>query len=264
MKQQVKYAVYGALDFLSFIARSRKPMVPPKRRIFIGNGDFERIGDAFMSSLINGGNLRPDSKVLDVGSGQGRVARPLTGYLSSEGSYHGIEIVQSAVDWCKHEYRRYPNFQFIHADIFNTHYNRNGTLAVRDYEFPFADGSLDVIFFSSVLTHILADDADHYLSEVGRCLRPKGRCIATCFLLNEESINAIGQGNAALAFRHRVDEHGMTTSNDDPEDAIALEEGYLRSACAKHGLRILDIRYGNWIPRAVPYGFQDMVIAEKV
>lgn len=136
-------------------------------------------------------------------------------------------------------------------------------LSVRDYRFPFSDGSLDVIFFSSVLTHIRPDDADHYLSEVGRCLRPKGRCVATCFLLNAASINAISQGNSALAFRHRIDEHCMTTSSEDPEDAIALEEEYLRSACTNHGLNILSIRYGNWIPRAQSYGFQDMVIAQK-
>lgn len=238
-------------------------MIPPKRNTFIGDGDFEKIGFAFMKSLVNGANLCPDSKVLDVGSGQGRVARPLTDYLSSDGSYYGIEIVESAVDWCNREYRQYPNFEFLHADIYNTHYNKTGKLTANQYQFPFSDNSFDVIFFSSVFTHMRTSDVKHYLSETARCLKPKARCVITCFLLNKDSREAINQNNASLNFAYKVDEHCLTTTNTDPEDAIALDERYLLAAYEDVGLHVLSIRYGNWIPRSTSYGFQDMVIAEK-
>lgn len=216
-----------------------------------------------MNSLVKGADLRPDGSVLDVGSGQGRVARPLTGFLNSDGVYYGIEIVKSAVDWCNREYRKFPNFNFIHADIFNTHYNFNGRISVREYEFPFQDNTFDVVFLSSVFTHMRPDDVRHYLSEIARCLKPGKRCMATCFLLNGESRNAIREKKTALAFRYEVDEYCMTTTEEDPEDAIALDETYILEAYAEVGLEVLDIRCGKWVPRDKSYGFQDMIIARK-
>lgn len=225
IKRSARYVQYGMQDFIACVTRSGDPLVPARRTVFIGHGDFKRIGD--------------------------------------DGAYYGIEIVKSAVEWCNGAYRDFPNFKFIHADVYNAHYNPAGRVAVRDYKLPFDGETFDVVFLSSVFTHMWPGDVRHYLSEIARCLKPGRRCMATCFLLNEESRAAIRDNKAALAFRYEIDAECMTTTRDDPEDAIALDEQYLRAACAEAGLDVLDIRYGTWAPRVKAYGFQDMIIARR-
>jgi len=49
---------------------------------FIGDGDFEQAGQVFKNYFIELADLRPSDKVLDVGCEIGRMAIPLTSYLS--------------------------------------------------------------------------------------------------------------------------------------------------------------------------------------
>ncbi len=264
IKQYTKYAIHSVSDLSAYLSGKQKPMVPPKRKIFIGGGDFESIGRAFLESLTEHTNIQPDSKVLDVGSGQGRMALPLTSYLAPEGEYCGIEIVESAIDWCNNEYSKYPNFHFIHANVFNEHYNKSGAVKANNYKFPFEDDTFDVVFLTSVFTHMFPDDVTNYLSEIYRCLKPNGRCLITFFLLNNESKNSIRDGTTNFSFRYSVNDHCLTMTKDDPEDAIAYEEQYITNTYKEIGLKIIgDIQYGSWTPREVSYGLQDMIVAEK-
>tara|TARA_B110000093_G_scaffold162829_1_gene185185 strand:+ start:628 stop:792 length:165 start_codon:yes stop_codon:yes gene_type:complete len=54
------------------------------------------------------------------------MALPLTGFLSAEGNYTGLEIVKTSVDWCEQVYVAHENFTFHHADVFNSYYNPEG------------------------------------------------------------------------------------------------------------------------------------------
>ena len=93
----------------------------------VGSGDFKAVGLQFRSYFTEFGGLRPDDRVLDVGCGIGRMAVPLTSFLSSKGRYEGFEIVREGVAWCqKNISARFPNFVFRHADIRNNAYNAKG------------------------------------------------------------------------------------------------------------------------------------------
>src|SRR5204862_1184152 len=66
--------------------------------------------------------LRPDESVLDVGSGGGRVAIPLSEYLTA-GRYEGFDTSAPDVQWCReHISPRAPNFNFQHVNVFNRTY----------------------------------------------------------------------------------------------------------------------------------------------
>ena len=150
--------------------RNLKPMIPPESKIFVGNGDFEEIGREFKDHLVKLAGLKPNHRVLDIGCGIGRMAVPLTSYLSPQGSYWGIEIVKEGIRWCgSHITPRYPNFRFMHADIYNKFYNPTGPLAASKYRVPFDDKSFDVVFLTSVFTHMLPDDLVHYLTRSPEC-----------------------------------------------------------------------------------------------
>jgi SAM-dependent methyltransferase len=51
----------------------------------VGGGDFRAIGDDLLGVLVAHARLRPDDRVLDIGCGAGRIARPLAAHLSPTG-----------------------------------------------------------------------------------------------------------------------------------------------------------------------------------
>lgn len=94
-------------------------------------------------------------------------------------------------------------------------------------------------------------------------LRPGGRCFATFFLLTRESLDLIRTGASTQPFRFQRDGY-LTTNQDVPESAIALEEGFVRALYGERGLAILDpIHYGRWPGRVQGSSYQDIVVAER-
>ena len=90
----------------------------------IGGGDFERVGARYLQRFVEIGELGPNDRVLDVGCGVGRMAVPLTSYLSPEGSYRGFDVVEESVRWCTRRITpHYDTFRFDHAHVYNKHYN---------------------------------------------------------------------------------------------------------------------------------------------
>jgi SAM-dependent methyltransferase len=243
--------------------KGNRGMVPPEKMVFTGKGDFLKIGEDFKGHLVDLAGLRPDSRVLDVGSGIGRMAIPLTGYLTT-GEYAGIDIVEKGIDWCNARITpRHPNFRFIHTDIYNKAYNKRGRTLAKDYRFPFADGYYDVVFLTSVFTHMLPADLENYVREIARVMKPGGRCLMTLFLRNEESIRLVESGSGTMPFRHKLD-GCWTIDRDVPEKAIAYDEDYLVALCERNGLRVQrPISYGSWCGRGQFLSFQDIVIVEK-
>jgi SAM-dependent methyltransferase len=239
-------------------------LVPPEDKIFVGGKNFEAVGEEFLGHFRTLGGLKPGHDVLDVGSGIGRMALPLTTYLSRTAQYWGIEIVPDGVQWCQNEITpRFPNFRFLQADIRNEKYWPQGRQDASDYRFPFADRAFDFVLLTSVFTHMFPRDIAHYLSEIARVLRPGGRCFATFFLLTRESLELVGSGASSQPFRHRREGY-MTTNADVPETAIALEESFVRSLYAERGFAVLDpIHYGRWPGRTRGASYQDVVVSEK-
>ncbi|MBD3242396.1 MAG: methyltransferase domain-containing protein, partial [Chitinivibrionales bacterium] len=172
-------------EIVGRLTGKRSGLTPPMWKVYTGRGDFEGVGREFLTHFRDLGGLEPDHRVLDVGSGMGRMAIPLAGYLSSKGSYAGIEIVREGVKWCnKHVCPLHPNFTFIHADIENELYNPKGSCQAHAYRFPFPDGSFDFVFLTSVFTHMHPSAVRNYLHEIARVLSPGGHCLFTCSLLD--------------------------------------------------------------------------------
>jgi 2-polyprenyl-3-methyl-5-hydroxy-6-metoxy-1,4-benzoquinol methylase len=97
----MRYTVYALEDGIDFILGKRDSTIPPKRMIFIGDGDFKQVGNEFLKYFIELGGTQKSDNVLDVGCGIGRMAIPLTNYLDSNSRYEGIDIVESGINWCK-------------------------------------------------------------------------------------------------------------------------------------------------------------------
>jgi SAM-dependent methyltransferase len=249
-----------ALDARDTVSRRRDRLTPPRRLDFVGHSDFAATGDEFLGHFVALGGLQPSERVLDVGCGIGRMARPLAGYLSDEGSYEGFDVNRDGIAWCRRRYRRHPNFGFQVADIFNARYNRGGSQRADEYRFPYADDSFDFVLATSVFTHLLEADAANYVAECARVLAPGGRLLATFFLLNDSSRALIRDGRSGLAFLD-PGERVAILDEDLPEEAVAYDDEWVLEALRAGGLDLAGIHLGSWPGRDEFASFQDIVVA---
>jgi SAM-dependent methyltransferase len=213
-----------------------------------------------MGHVITLTQLRPEDRVLDVGCGSGRMAVPLTEYLTT-GSYEGFDITADTVKWCQKKITpAFPNFRFRLVDVYNKTFNPNGSLRGSEFRFPCLEASFDVVFLASVFTHMLPADVDHYLAEIRRVLKPGGRCLATFFILTPESRELIREKPGPLTFRH--DRDGCWINRRDfPEMAVAYSERAVREAFTKHGFALDPVHWGSWCGRKDFLSYQEIVVA---
>lgn len=242
----------------------RDPLVPPSWLHCIGDGDYAEIGEEFFRYFTEIAGLKPHERVLDVGCGTGRMARPLTKYLT-DGSYDGLDIVEPSIKWCQKTYTpRFRNFHFHFTDIHNKAYNRSGTCQAAQYRFPFNDSSFDLVFLTSVFTHMLPADMENYLREIKRVLKPGGRCLITYFLLNAASLKLIEAHASTINFKGELG--GCRVDNMEvPEAAVAYDENRIRELYEKYKMSILEpVRYGTWCGWKDGLSYQDIVVASRL
>jgi SAM-dependent methyltransferase len=245
--------------------------VPPRTKVFTGSVEgFERSGVRLVERLVELAALRPDSRILDIGSGMGRLAVALIPYLDEEGSYEGLDVVPDGIAWCTENITTsFPNVHFTLADVFNKEYNPGGHFQPSEYRFPYEDDSFDLVVLISVFTHMLPPDMTHYVEEISRVLRPGGRCAATYFLVNDESTELMRSGASSLKFNHQRRDY-WTVSTRIPELSIGYGEHYVRHLFGTNGLfSAFEIHYGGWCGREPLWsnesglGDQDLVVAVR-
>jgi len=250
-------------DYASRAVRGQLHL-PPWWLRDVGGSNFEATGREFLRLFIELAHLRPAEQILEIGCGSGRTALPMTGYLSQAGSYTGMDITLEAIHWCqRHITSRYPNFQFLHADLYNRRYNPEGRYYTKDYCFPFNDESFDFIFLTSVFTHLLPEDTKNYLREMARLLRPAGRGLITFFLLNEAQQMLASQGQNDVDFKYGSGPY-RTRSEITPESAVAYDEVFLGQLIAQCGLEPVEpVHFGTWSGRSDGLSYQDIVLINK-
>jgi hypothetical protein len=113
-----------------------------------------------------------------------------------------------------------------------------------------------------VLTHLLEGEADRYVAEIGRVLAPRGRVLATWFLLDDDSRAAIATGRAGLPF---LDPDGpvAVVSDEMPEEAVAYDKTWVTDAHRRHGLEVATVHPGTWRGDDDGTSFQDLVIGRR-
>ena len=235
--------------------------IPPLRLRFVGTGDFRAIGEHLLWLAETRGQLKPDSRILDIGCGSGRLALPLTNFLV-RGRYEGFDVVASAIRWCRRNItRQHPQFHFTHVSLRNSDYSARGG-AASQFVFPYRDSSFDCVVAFSVFTHLQFDEICNYLLESHRVLAPGGRLVATFFLLNEQSRAAQHSVPGVQQFPYSEGPlHFAKRSN--PSHAVAVEENVLRNLLSELGFCELTVETGCWFGVQNTVAFQDLVVCAK-
>jgi len=254
---------YLPVDLYEDITGKREDMIPPRGMIFIGAGDFKKQGLHILDLLKRYAGLEPDSRVLDIGCGIGRLAVPLTGYLNGKGSYEGFDIVQKGIDWCNQKIStRFPQFRFKHIDLKNDLYNLSTEEEAKHFVFPYEEDSFDCVVLTSVFTHMMPEDVDNYLGQIASVMKKGGKCLATFFLLNPEIKEKMNAGRTQFNFKHMFEGYSLMDKKVK-EANIAFDEEYLQSLLDKNGLRMESLYHGGWSCHPEALDFQDVVILQR-
>ena len=255
----VRRIIYFPLDLL----QKRNPLVPPKGLIFTGRGDYLETGERFFSYFKKYCDFTKDSAVLDVGCGIGRMAIPFTNYLSEKGKYEGFDIVKIGIDWCtKNIHSRFPNFNFKLIPLRNDLYRLDTNEKASELEFPYQDDSFDLVFLTSVFTHMLPLDVENYLKEIQRVLKKDKQCFATFFIIEKETpTNTGGSKN----FPHHFGNYFLMDKSVK-EANVAFKKSYIEELLKKNNLELTHFIKGNWSgeKNTLLNAHQDIVIFKKL
>lgn len=258
---------FGGMDVAALarlVAANRFIPIPPSERSFVGDGDFRAIGAEFLCHFVRLGGLAPDHAVLDIGCGIGRMALPLTQYLSGTGSYDGIDVVAEGIAWCRATISPvYSNFRFHHLDVRNTLYNPGGALMAEAVHLPFGNRRFDFILMTSVLTHLTEAETRAYVREVGRLLRPGGSCFLSLFLMNEASRAGLRADRRRLPFDPDSPGPQYLADATQPASAVAYDEDFLMGLFAEAGLTpARPVLPGHWSGRRGA-SYQDLCVLTR-
>jgi SAM-dependent methyltransferase len=249
-------------------AGANASLIPPVEMLFDGSSSVEQfvaLGEGFVRNiLIPRAGLVPSDIFLDLGCGNGSVARALTSYLHLPGRYEGLDVSGESVRWLGEQYAGWPAFRFTHANVFNKMYNPGATVTAAEYRLPYEDGTFTQALLKSVFTHMHPRDMRHYLRELGRVIKPGGRAVITYFLLNDESRAFVAKDTDVVKMKLDWDGDPLcrVANLEVPEHATAHDEARVRAYSAEAGFSIGEITFGNWCGRPGG-GLQDVMILTR-
>jgi SAM-dependent methyltransferase len=226
--------------------------VPPADNLriasFLGTEQFQALAWQFLGYLIQRCQINQHSQILDVGCNTGLVPYGLV-HLLKEGSYSGFDVVAPLINWATENITsQFPAYQFQYQDIHHPLYNPSGAIAPEQFIFPYDDHSFDLVCISHWFMHLQPHICRHYLRQIFRVLKPGGRCIFKCWMINPESQELIRAGRSSQNLSHQLGECWVKYS-ELPERALGLPEVSLLQWIEETGFIIQERAYGAWCGR---------------
>jgi SAM-dependent methyltransferase len=218
------------------------PVPPLRYRLLVGPLD-EQLYDNPSGDLFDS-RVAADryEAVFDFGSGCGRVARQLAMQRTPPRRYLGIDINRRMVEWCQRNMvPPFGRWEFVHHDVHNPLLGQFNSPKRRD-RWPCGDGEFTLLFAHSVFTHLLADQAEYYLTEIARVLRDGGMAVTTWFLFDKQQFPMMQDF-----------QNTMFINLEDPTNAVMFDRAYVTRVAASLGLSVRE---------EFP-GFQQTLLFEK-
>ncbi len=207
------------------------PLPPIELRELVGNTKPENYDNPTAAPIFRDLPAEAWDTYLDFGCGCGRSARRLLQQDPRPRRYIGVDLHRGMVQWCRENLAPVADgFEFIHHDVYSPCLNPD-PLRPWVAPLPVEDGICTLIEATSVFTHLVEGQTEHYLDEVVRVLAPEGRIVSTWFLFDKAGFPYMQDSQNALYINDR-----------DPTNAVAYDRGWLQAALASRGLVIERVR----------------------
>ncbi|UCC39246.1 MAG: class I SAM-dependent methyltransferase [Candidatus Aminicenantes bacterium] len=211
-------------------------------------------------------DVKRDSRILEIGCHHGRTSRGLLQYIRSPGLYRGFDVEASQVaEATRRITHQAPNFQYLHADVYNRHYNPSGTIKASQFVFPFEAQSFDCVYAASVFTHLLPDEILNYFRETHRVLTLAGKVLFSFFILDFYK----GPGTSVspdYEFDHPYEnDPGIAVKySEHPDSVIAYSRERIEEYAKAAELRIVRVIPGLWSNSpGTAVNEQDLIVFER-
>jgi SAM-dependent methyltransferase len=234
---------------------------------FMGDDDetYLAIGDNLVTLLERHTGLRPDSTVLDIGCGYGRLAHALL-RRGFTGRYLGVDVLERHIRWCAEQLGT-QGVEFRHVDAHNDRYNPNGT--ERPDQLDLEGETFEIAALFSVFTHMWPEDVAAYMRVIASALDAGGAAVASFFLLDGEWWRLHSDGAARRKLPHRRTAFCRYESEAEPLLQVAYELDWVVETAHDAGLRpVLPPHFGTWSGRRHPPGSEpgrhDLLVFERL
>jgi ubiquinone/menaquinone biosynthesis C-methylase UbiE len=196
--------------------------------------------------LLEHWGLNPDTDLVEIGCGVGRLAYELATYFD-KGSYTGFDIGKTPIKWLKKNYESVlPNYRFDHINVSNARYNPRGAASAENIQFPYEESSFDLACSFAVFMHMRLPEIANYFGETRRVLRPGGRAVLTMTAITE---NDLAKPELPILGNQRFRPIGdgvYAKRPDRPTFGLGFDRKLLATRIEMAGLEILDFTEGTW------------------
>jgi SAM-dependent methyltransferase len=212
--------------------------------------------------LVRRGRISTMSRVIDIGSGCGRLALPFS-LLIKEGDYFGTDVFQEGIEWCaKNITGRNPKFKFFLQDVENNYYFGGEIKPSTRMSLEFAESdSIDFVFAISVFTHLVEEDASKYFNEIARCLNRDGVAYLTAFIIDDTFSDFVKRTGLHTAVQPVSPGHYQAYEGQDFFAGYNYDRW--RALIEDAGLQISGFDPGSWAEKRGALHYQDTFIVTK-
>ena len=209
---------YNVLKDLCNLGNVKKMYIPPTldlKKSFIEN---QRLTEQYLAAKLN---VKPSSKILDIGCGCGRIAHHISQLTKSQ--VYGINIDEGQLsDARQFAKRKKTSNQFLFNDL--------------NDKYPFPDNHFDAIYSIQACVTFIRDN-DSVFKEINRVLKPGGVLfINDCVLMDN--------------FDGKNPHHVKLLNNSRMVMAAGFENyyKYYEDAATRNGFKILESSSGGTYP----------------
>ena len=209
--------------------------------------------------------------MLEPGCGPGRNARFLAPFLDPErGAFAGFDLSAPSIAWANESIaKRFPNAQFVHANIKSALYNPSGDILASEYQFPYEDQRFDVVFLPSVFTHMAPEGFEQYVTEIHRVMKPGGRLLSWHFLIDETRFELASRGEVGGYKITRISDCLWVPTHDKLEAYTLYDLRYVLETLSTAGFRPHGLMRGNWAKQqgggsGIVADYQDKILSVRL